>query len=246
MRKSLIVTLFLAVFSLSGNAVSGEHWGYSGEAGPEHWGELSTDYVACAAGKNQTPIDISGMVDAKLPRLVINYKAAGGQEVINNGHTIQVNYAPGSTIEVDGKTFELLQFHFHSPSENHVNGKSFPMEAHFVHKDTDGNLAVLALMYTEGAKNHELEKAWKSMPHEAGEKADLSPAVSAKALLPRRLDYFRFSGSLTTPPCSEGVRWLVLKAHATASKQQIEEFQRVMHHPNNRPLQPVNARVILK
>jgi carbonic anhydrase len=247
MRKSLSIPLFLAAFSLSVSAISGEqsHWGYSGEEGPEHWGELNPDFVACATGKNQTPINISGMVDAKLPKLVLDYKA-GGEEVINNGHTIQVNYAPGSTIQVDGKAFELLQFHFHSPSENHINGKSYPLEAHFVHKDQEGSLAVLTLMYTEGAMSHELEKAWKVMPHEAGEKAAASPAINAKALLPKSLDYYRFNGSLTTPPCSEGVRWLVLKTHSTASKQQIEAFQHVMHHPNNRPLQPVNARVILK
>jgi carbonic anhydrase len=245
-RKSSSTLLFLAAFSLSGGVVSGEHWGYSGEEGPEHWGELSSEYTACATGKNQTPINVAGMVDAELPPLVFDYKPDGGQEVINNGHTIQVNFVPGSTIKVDDKTFELLQFHFHSPSENHIEGKSFPMEAHFVHKDKDGNLAVLALMYTEGEENHELEKAWKGMPKEAGEKATLSQAVSADALLPQNLDYYRFDGSLTTPPCSEGVRWLVLKANSTASKQQIEEFQHVMHHPNNRPLQPLNARVILK
>jgi carbonic anhydrase len=245
-RKSSSILLFLAAFALSGGVVSGEHWGYSGEEGPEHWGELSSEYTACATGKNQTPINVAGMVDAELPPLVFDYKPDGGQEVINNGHTIQVNFVPGSTIKVDDKTFELLQFHFHSPSENHIEGKSFPMEAHFVHKDKDGNLAVLALMYTEGEENHELEKAWKGMPKEAGEKATLSQAVSADALLPQNLDYYRFDGSLTTPPCSEGVRWLVLKANSTASKQQIEEFQHVMHHPNNRPLQPLNARVILK
>jgi carbonic anhydrase len=224
----------------------GSHWGYSGEEGPEHWGELNPDYVACAAGKNQTPINITGMVEAELPALVLDYKVEGGQEIVNNGHTIQVNYAPGSTITVDGIAFELLQFHYHSPSENNIDGKSYPMEVHFVHKDKDGNLAVLALMYEEGAENQELQKAWGEMPQAAGQKANLKAAVSAGALLPSNTDYYRFNGSLTTPPCSEGVRWLTLKAHSTASKQQIEAFQHVMHHPNNRPLQPLNSRVILQ
>jgi carbonic anhydrase len=256
MRRYVSVPLLLvAAFSLSACNEKSEmdhgaehgtaHWGYSGEEGPAHWGDLNPKYVACKAGRNQTPIDVSGMVEAELPALVIDYKANGGQEVVNNGHTIQVNYAPGSTITVDGVAFELLQFHFHSPSENHVEGKSYPMEAHFVHKDKDGNLAVLALMYEEGAENPELQKAWGEMPQEEGKQA-LGNAVSAQALLPSSTDYYRFNGSLTTPPCSEGVRWLMLKATSTASHEQIEAFKSVMHHPNNRPLQPLNSRVILK
>ncbi|KOR29838.1 hypothetical protein TI03_01255 [Achromatium sp. WMS1] len=253
MRKylSIVLLMAVAVFVFGCNEKGGKghgavHWGYSGEEGPEHWGDLSTDFVVCKTGKNQTPIDITAMVEAELPPLVINYQANGGKEVLNNGHAIQVNYDPGSSIKVDGKDFELLQFHFHSPSENTINGKYFPMEAHFVHKDKDGNLAVLALMYEEGAENPELQKAWATMPTEAGSKSQPTATISAKALLPGNTDYYRFNGSLTTPPCSEGVRWLMLKAPSHASTQQIEAFKHVMHHNNNRPVQPTNARVILK
>jgi len=245
--KYLGASLLIAGICLSGTAMSDEkaHWTYSGDEGPQHWGELDSKYAACAAGKNQSPIDLSGMIDGKLPKIAVDYKA-GGNEIVNNGHTIQVNYAPGSSITVSGHTFELKQFHFHSPSENTIEGKSYPMEAHFVHADKDGNLAVIALMFQEGAANAELEKAWAHMPEEADEKGSLPAAVDANALLPHKHTYYRFNGSLTTPPCSEGVWWLVMKSHASASKEQLEKFAHTLHHPNNRPVQPVNARMILQ
>ena len=185
------------------------------------------------------------MVEADLPEIQINYHA-GGNEAVNNGHTIQVNYAAGSTINVDGQSFELKQFHFHSPSENTIEGHSFPMEAHFVHADKDGNLAVIAVMFEEGEANAELAKAWDNMPGNAGEKNTLTSAIDANALLPKSRDYYRFNGSLTTPPCSEGVRWLVMKTFDSTSKEQIEKFTHTMHHANNRPVQPANARLIMQ
>ncbi|KOR31043.1 hypothetical protein TI04_02895 [Achromatium sp. WMS2] len=250
-RKFIGIPLLVAGLSISGASFAGHgdaHWGYSGDTGPDHWGELDEKNIACSIGKNQSPTDLSGMVDAKLPPMRLHYKSGGGTKILNNGHTIQVVYEPGSTLTIDGVDFELKQFHFHAPSENTIEGKSFPMEAHFVHADKDGNLAVIALMYREGRHaNAELQKAWAHMPENAdGEKADLPAAVSARNLLPKNLDYYRFSGSLTTPPCSEGVRWLVLKHPSIASKSQIEAFERVMGHPNNRPVQPRNARLILK
>lgn len=247
--KKAVCTASLAacVLFINGAAqASGKaHWTYSGEEGPAHWGELSADYTACATGRNQSPVDLSGMVEADLPAIDIHY-AVGGGEILNNGHTIQVNYAPGSTISVAGHRFELKQFHFHSPSENTVEGRSFPMEAHFVHADQDGNLAVIAVMFEEGAANAELDKAWSQMPGHADEKTDLAAEVNADSLLPADRDYYRFSGSLTTPPCSEGVWWLVMKQPASASAAQIEKFTHVMHHPNNRPVQPLNSRVVLQ
>ena len=167
-------------------------------------------------------------------------------KILNNGHTIQVNYNPGSTIKVNGNEFELKQFHFHSPSENTIEGRSYPMEAHYVHADKDGNLAVIAVLFETGEKNAELEKAWAHMPENAGEKGVLSKSVDANNLLPHDHGYYRFNGSLTTPPCSEGVWWLVMKYSQSVSKEQIAKFANTMHHPNNRPVQPANARVILK
>ncbi len=231
--------------SVAANAAGAVHWGYSGDEGPAHWGELSHDYIACSTGRNQSPINLTAMIEGELPPLQVDYQV-GGKEIVNNGHSIQVNYAPGSTISVEGHTFELKQFHFHTPSENTIENESFPMEAHFVHSDAEGNLAVIAVMYKEGRENAELAKAWAQMPTEKGEKQALTSAVDAGKLLPSKRDYYRFNGSLTTPPCSEGVRWYVIKAYDTASAEQIAKFSHLMHHPNNRPVQPVNARLIIE
>ena len=238
----IIIGLCMTSFAVAGEKIK---WGYSGQGGPTNWGELDPKYSPCSEGKNQSPVNLTKMIESDLSPITINYQA-GGNEVLNNGHTIQVNYLPGSTIIVNGHEFELKQFHFHSPSENTIEGNSYPMEAHFVHADNEGNLAVIAVMFKTGKKNGELEKAWAHMPGNSGEKYTLPKSVDANLLLPHDRSYYRFNGSLTTPPCSEGVLWLVMKYYHTASKEQIDKFSHTMHHPNNRPIQPVNARVILK
>ena len=243
--KKIVITTVVVLLSGIAHAGSGVHWGYSGHEGPEHWGNLSPEYRICASGKNQSPINLSGFVEADLKPIAFDYRK-NGKEILNNGHTVQVNLAPGSTFAVEGHAFELKQFHFHAPSENHINGTSFPMEAHLVHADTDGNLAVVAVMFEAGDLNKVLAKAWSKMPENAGDKHDLPSNISAEGLLPSDRDYYRFNGSLTTPPCSEGVWWLVMKKPVPASKTQIERFQRVMQHPNNRPLQKKNARPVLQ
>ena len=219
------------------------HWGYQGDTAPAHWSGLDDQFSLCGTGVNQSPINLTEMTSARLADIHPAY-ARGGTEVLNNGHTIQVNYSNGSSLDIDGKTFALKQFHFHSPSENTINGEHFPMEAHLVHAADDGSLAVVAIMFREGEFNSELEKAWSQMPQQAGEKQLLKKPVNVQALMPEDLDYYRFNGSLTTPPCSEGVRWLVLKQPVTASAQQLETFRSVMGHPNNRPVQPLNARQV--
>jgi len=243
MKKQLFA---VGVLLLSGSAIaaSGPHWEYTGEAGAGNWAKLSPDFAACA-GKNQSPINLTGFIEAQLKPIAFSYKA-GSTEILNNGHTVQVNAAAGSSIQVDGVQFELKQFHFHAPSENLIKGKSYPLEAHLVHADTNGNLAVVAVMFNEGKASQALEKAWAQMPKKAGEKVSLAAKLSALEILPKKRDYYRFNGSLTTPPCSEGVRWLVMKHPLTASKAQIEEFAHVMHHPNNRPVQAANARPVLQ
>jgi len=219
-------------------------WSYSGEQGPENWAKLSTDYGACA-GHNQSPVNLTGFIDADLQPITFNYQSAG-HEILNNGHTVQINYDKGSSIVVDGKTFNLIQFHFHAPSENQINGKSFPLEAHLVHADKDGNLAVVAVMFEQGIDSSELSKAWRSMPQHAGDRKHLAAPINVEGFLPNNRDYYRFNGSLTTPPCTEGVRWLVMKQPLTASARQIEALTQVLEHPNNRPLQQTNARLILE
>jgi carbonic anhydrase len=222
-----------------------QHWGYAGEAGPENWSKVDPNFAMCALGRNQSPIDLAGFVEADLKPLKFAYKA-GAADIVNNGHTIQVDYAPGSTLTVDGRTFELKQFHFHAPSENKVGGKQFPLEGHLVHADKDGNLAVVAVMFQDGGANALLAKLWEKMPGKAGEKAALPAGLSAAQLLPADRDYYRFNGSLTTPPCSEGVWWLVMKQPVSASKAQVGQFSKTIGFANNRPTQPVNARPLLR
>lgn len=244
MNRTMLV-FFAGLACMAQPVLAQHHWGYSGEAGPENWSKVNADNLMCALGRNQSPINLSGLTDAVLKPFRLDYKA-GGAEVVNNGHTIQVNYTSGSRITVAGSTFELKQFHFHAPSENRIAGKSFPMEGHLVHADKGGNLAVLAVMFAEGAANPVLEKVWAAMPLKAGDKNALAAGTNATGLLPRNKDYYRFNGSLTTPPCSEGVLWMVVKTPATASRAQIEQFRKTVGFANNRPVQSVNARPVLR
>ena len=244
------------------------HFGYSGEAKPENWSKISPEFRACAEGKNQSPIDVKDSVKPKLPALEFKYSTLG-LNIVNNGHAVQVNYAKGSQLLPDGHhhapysaivhyepgsmlnhgdaTFELKQFHFHSPSEHTVNGKAVPLEMHLVHADQNGNLAVVGVLMREGAKdNAALAKLWAQMPGKAGDKNKLDAKINVSTLLPKSKEYYRYNGSLTTPPCSEGVRWYVLKEPVTVSKAQIEQFSKTVGFANNRPVQPVNARAILQ
>ncbi len=232
---------------VAGSSMASEamHWGYSGDGGPDNWAKLNAAYEMCGKGVNQSPIDLTAFVESELAPITFHYSGLA-TEVVNNGHAIQANYTAGSTIEAAGKTFELKQFHFHSPSENTINGESFPMESHFVHAAQDGSLAVIAVMYKIGDENEGMAKLWKQMPAKAGDKVAMASQVKADDLLPQDRDYYRFNGSLTTPPCTEGVLWMVMKQPVTVSKEQVEAFTHVMHHPNNRPVQPVNARPVLQ
>ena len=223
-------------------ASAGTHWSYEGDTGPEHWGELDKAYAACSSGKQQSPVDVAHATSGELTPLVFNYRD-GGYEVVNNGHTIQVNYKAGNTLKVAGKRYELKQFHFHAPSENMIDGAHFPMELHLVHADAEGHLAVVGVMIEQGAWNREVSKAWLAMPQEEGSNA-ISNLVNAGGLLPKDRAYYRFAGSLTTPPCTEGVTWLLLKQHITLERKQIVKFMAAMHHDNNRPVQPLQGRVI--
>jgi len=220
------------------------HWSYKGEGGPSNWGKLSAEYALCGNGHNQSPINLSGFVEADLPALTFNY-AGMAIELVNNGHTVQANYHPGSNLVVDGRIFHLKQFHFHAPSENLLNGKSYPLEAHFVHADDDGNLAVVAVLFENGDENRALAMLWDQLP-QAGNIEVLAAQVKATDLLPEDRDYYRFNGSLTTPPCSQGVIWLVMKQPLQVSSAQVEKFSSLMGGPNNRPVQPLNARMILE
>ncbi|MDI2145057.1 carbonic anhydrase [Pseudomonas sp. ITA] len=242
MKKILLASSLYYLFSPA--ILAAPHWEYQGEAGPEQWAKLTPEFGQCA-GSNQSPVDLVRMVNAKLVPLVLHYQA-GGKTMVNDGHTVQVGYAPGSTLQVDGISFELKQFHFHAPSENLIEGKSYPLEGHLVHINGKGEIAVLAVMFKAGKANVALAEAWSALPVKVGEIQLLRAPLSAEHLLPKHRDYYRFSGSLTTPPCSEGVRWLVMKQPVEVSQAQINAFKAVIHHPNNRPVQPLNGRVVLQ
>jgi len=195
---------------------------------------------------NQSPINVTDSIDALLHDIEFNYNESSFG-MINNGHTIQLNYGSGSSITVDGQTFELLQFHFHSPSENHINGVSYPMEVHLVHKDAEGNLGVVGVMFEEGQENAMIAGLWSHLAeaavgHEV-KKDDIK--VNGYALLPNNKEYYRFNGALTTPPCSEGVQWMLMKNPIEISSAQVKQFVDLIGH-NNRPVQNVNARPVLK
>lgn len=238
--------LFASMILASGLTMAddGHKWSYSGAGGPTEWAKLNPENAACA-GKNQSPINLTGFIKSDLKPIKFAYQA-GGSEVVNNGHTIQMNFMSGSHIMIDHTQFDLKQVHFHAPSENQINGKSYPLEGHFVHADKDGNLSVVAVMFQEGAENKSLANIWNVMPKEADQKMAMEKPMAGDKLMPKKRAYYRFNGSLTTPPCSEGVRWFVMKAPVSVSKEQVEAFAHVIHHPNNRPVQAVNARPVLQ
>jgi carbonic anhydrase len=218
-------------------------WTYTGEHGPEHWGDLSPEFAACATGKAQSPIDITSPSAAQLSPIHFAYHTSP-LKIINNGHTIQINYAPGSSISVDGKTYELLQFHFHHPSEEEISGKRYAMVAHLVHKNNQGKLAVVAVLIEEGDPNQLISTLWDNLPTEKGQEQDLhSVELNVTDLLPSNKKYYTFVGSLTTPPCTEGVTWYVLETPVTLSKAQIDKFASI-YPLNARPVQPVHNRVV--
>ena len=232
--------------ALAGAVAHGQgHWGYAGETGPERWAELSPDYLACT-GSNQSPVNLDRFAEAELKPIQFDY-AATGIEVVNNGHTVQVNSAEGSQITVDGRVYGLKQLHFHAPSEHHINGEAFPLEAHFVHAAAEGDLAVVALMFNAGdATNAALAETLGNAPERVHAAHVPSAPLALADLLPANRDHYRLNGSLTTPPCTEGVLWLVLKQPALASVAQIEALAKTLAGPNNRPLQPLNARIVLR
>lgn len=218
------------------------HWTYTGAGAPGHWGELSPEFSDCKAGKKQSPINInSGQAKKeKLAKIKFNYKKSPTR-VVNNGHTIKVEYGSGSSITVGKKTYELLQFHFHSPSEHTVDGAPFDMVAHLVHKAKDGQLGVIAvLMKADGKDNKIVKDIWSKMPKGMGDSDGKS--LNVAALLPKDKTYYNYVGSLTTPPCSEGVNWMVLKNPVSISANQVKQFTQLFP-VSVRPTQALNGRI---
>jgi carbonic anhydrase len=240
---ALAGTLTISQANEEGNHA--KHWGYLGESSPAHWGDISSDFKMCKEGKQQSPINIVPTKDTNLTPLDLNY-TAGAKSIINNGHSIQVNMQDGNTLKLDGKVYKLKQFHFHVPSENNIKGDKFPLEAHFVHVADDGKIAVIGVMFVEDKENPVLKKAWSKLPKlEIGKEDKCGLSVDeVKSLMPKNKDYYRFKGSLTTPPCSEGVDWIVYKEPLSVSREQVNSFFNTFSFPNNRPVQPANKREI--
>jgi carbonic anhydrase len=223
------------------------HWSYVGEGKPANWGKLSPNFTVCETGRNQSPIDLKNTVNAELPPIKFKYSMLSPTDILNNGHTVQVNLWSGGEITVDGKLFTLKQFHFHSPSENTINGKRFPFEMHLVHLSEKNEIAVVAIMFELGEDDALLAELWKNMPLKAGDKHKLDArALRGMEFESGLTDYYRFNGSLTTPPCSEGVRWIVMKTTRHISQTQLLRFQKVLPHANNRPVQALNSRIVLE
>ncbi len=217
------------------------HWDY-GSSGPAAWGMLSPEYAACKDGHLQSPIDLSPAAPARGQPLKLDYHPSSIR-LLNNGHTVQFDYDPGSTLTLDGTDYRLLQFHFHSPGE-HVSGdRSYPLEMHLVHQAADGRRAVVAVWFDVGAANDALEPGWAALPHDAGERRTVPGAVDASKLLPASNAYYRYAGSLTAPPCSEGISWIVMRAPLELSPAQLKAFT-TLYRNSARPLQPLNERGI--
>jgi len=231
----------LALFTLLALVCSGTtafaagaapHWSYEGHGGPAHWAALEPEFASCKIGHAQSPIDIrtKAIKGEALPAIEFAYKP-GAAKIVDNGHTIQVVPAPGDAITIGGHRYELVQFHFHKPSEEKVDGKSFDMVAHLVHQSADGKLAVVAVLLAEGGANASLGPVFDSLPQHEGDKKALSAGFNASGLLPGTRSYYKFMGSLTTPPCSEGVHWQVMKQPVEVSAAQIAAF-REWERPN--------------
>jgi carbonic anhydrase len=249
LRRNLLASLAfgsIALCALGASAASaGEaaHWSYAGPHGAAHWGALSPANEACATGLHQSPIDIRNARVEALPALQFSYGTVA-PSIVNNGHTVQVNVPPGQFLQVGDRRFQLLQFHFHTPSEERVDGKASAMVGHFVHRDDQGRLAVVAVLLQPGKPNPAFEAVLSHLPARAGETLTVEGLqIDLAALLPASPRYYDFEGSLTTPPCSEGVHWMVLADPVPLSAKAIQGFRR-LYAANARPVQPLNDRVV--
>ncbi len=229
-------------------------WHYEGAEGPEHWGDLSPAFATCQAGRQQSPIDIQNAVKGEyVPKLELEFPAASLRiahhehvaDGINNGHTIQINYPDSDTLNLGDDPYELVQYHFHHPSEHAIDGRRFPMEMHLVHRDRAGDLAVVGVLINEGAHNAAFDPIWANLPKAKGVETHHEHVhVDVDALLPKSRTSYRYEGSLTTPPCKEGVKWFVLTDPIELDANQIHTFEALIEH-NSRPVQPMHGRLVV-
>ncbi|MCP4747963.1 MAG: carbonic anhydrase family protein [Desulfobacteraceae bacterium] len=268
MKKfSFVFAVAFIVIGLASSGFSSDdaYWCYNHpECGPAVWGTLDSSYETCATGMQQSPIDVKNtVIDNSLKPLSFSYHDTP-LTIVNNGHTIQVNYQSGSKVIIDGVDYQLLQFHFHTPSENIINGSPFAMEAHLVHKNGDGQVAVVGVLmekhYADDDDDDDddaddddddyagsfLQEIWSMMPVHEGEVKVIETSFNAKNLLPEDKNYYSWPGSLTTPPCTEGVSWFLMTHPVKVTPAQVDKFSRLFHGGNARPDQPLNGRTIYK
>jgi carbonic anhydrase len=219
-------------------------WSYEGAHGPDHWGDVDAASKVCGVGNQQSPIDIAGSVRASLPRLGFAWKKSA-DTIVNNGHTIQLDIADGSALKIGNDTYKLVQFHFHRPSEHTIAGKSFPMEVHFVHQAPSGALGVIGVLMTAGRTNPAFARIVATMPQSTGPAVKADARIDPNALLPAGHSYYGYAGSLTTPPCSEVVSWMLLTSPVTVAAADIEAFAK-LYPMNARPVQKVSRRYVLR
>ena len=232
---------FLALFG--GCTINQANWSYEGDTGPDHWGDLDSAWAIAREGKAQSPVDIQGVRAANVPDLRVDYGETP-LDIALRRHTIEVQYEPGSFLSLAGEKYELDHFHFHSPSEHTIEGRHAAMEVHLVHKNEAGDSAVLAILVEPGAENRFLARFWPLLPREKGPALKYPDLILNVAdFLPDDRTSYRYSGSLTMPPCSEGVEWILLRKAAEASRAQIEAFCAIVSG-NNRPVQPLHGRRI--
>jgi carbonic anhydrase len=222
----------------------GAAWSYQGDTGPDAWGRLDPAYRVCSAGKEQSPIDLAGAVRAELALPQIEWQPMP-LEITNNGHCVLINAAPGNITRLAGESYELLDFHFHHPSEHLIGGRRFDLECHFVHRSAAGRLAVLGVVFEPGAKNAGLQAVLDAAPKQAGRTLKLETLIDPRPLLPSRGGIFRYAGSTTEPPCQEGVSWVVYRTPAQATATQIKSCGDIFP-PDARPLQPLGSRFVLE
>ena len=232
----------LAAEHRAGGEAAHVHWDYAGSGSPDTWGQMRPEFSRCSSGTRQSPIDIRDGIKVNLEPVQFDYKPSAFR-VLDNGHTVQVNVGPGNSIDVGGRRYDLVQFHFHRPSEERINGRQFDMVAHLVHKDIDNRLAVVAVLLDRGSAHPLVQNVWNNLPLEKGDEVAARTTIDLNALLPTERSYFTYMGSLTTPPCSEGVLWMVMKAPMPISNEQIGIFAR-LYPMNARPIQSVSGRLI--
>jgi carbonic anhydrase len=242
--KALAGLALCPICAPAGFAAEGAHWSYEGGAGPAKWGELDEASKACSIGSQQSPIDIGATVKSRLPQLDIKW-GKSADTIVNNGHTIQLNFAEGSVLKFGGTSYKLLQVHFHRPSEHLIGGKNFPMEAHFVHRAESGALAVVGVLLAEGKPNAAFSKIIATMPAKEGPAAKADAAINPNGLLPAAHGYYRYPGSLTTPPCAEIVEWLLLTDPVQVAAADVASFAK-LYPMNARPAQKDNRRYVLQ